>query len=81
MDQQFKSTFLGIMAAVACVVVLGAGGYGIYYASQADERRSEALSRSMRDLRESVDNYKCASERVRLFDQGKDFGSGHPCRD
>ncbi|MFC3628209.1 hypothetical protein ACFOM8_01980 [Paracoccus angustae] len=81
MDKQAKSTFIGIMAAVAAIVVIGGGGYGIYYASQADERRSERLDRSMRDLRDSVNDYRCATERVRLFDQGKDFGLGHPCRD
>lgn len=74
MDQQAKSTFIGIMAAVGSIAAICAVGYGIYYASQADERRKERLDSSMRKL-------ECSTERLRLLNRGMDFAIGHPCRD
>ncbi len=74
MDKQAKSTFIGIMAAVLCIAALGGVGYGIYYASQADERRKSDLDRSFRDL-------ECSTERYKAATQYRSLPIGHPCRD
>lgn len=73
MDQQAKSTFTGIMAAAACIAAIGGIGYGIFYASQADERRKDRFQSSIRAA-------ECSTQRIELLKQGKDFGINHPCR-
>jgi len=72
MDKQAKSTFVGVLSAVAVIVAIGGAGYGAYYASQADERRAAERKESKRDLR-------CSVERLQLLNRGKDFAIGHPC--
>lgn len=72
MDKQAKSTFIGVISAVAVIAAIGGVGYGLYYASTAEERRAAAFKEDMRSL-------KCSVERVRLLNSGKDFDVGHPC--
>lgn len=73
MDKQAKSVFTGIMAAFLCIAVLGGGAYGLYYASQADERKAQKLKDSVREL-------DCAIERVKAAKAYSQLPIGHPCR-
>lgn len=57
MDQQAKSTFTGIMAAVGALALIAVVIYGIYYAATGDQRRSA-------DLKRAVDNLECATDRA-----------------
>ncbi len=51
MDQQAKSTFTGIMAAVGAIVAICLVGYGIYYAATGDQRRKASFERSLEQAR------------------------------
>ena len=57
MDQQAKSTFTGIMAAVGILALIGLVGFGIYYAMTGDQRQRERLEQTMDNLRCSTDRY------------------------
>lgn len=73
MDQQTSSTFKGVMLAAACIAGIGAAGYGIYYASQADERRQDSFQQSLDDLR-------CSTERIQAYSNNRTLSAGNPCR-
>lgn len=67
MDQQAKSTFTGIMAAVGTIVAICLVGYGIYYAATGDQRRKASFERSLGEVRCLTDqvtaysNYRSAA--------------------
>lgn len=69
MDQQAASTFTGIMMAFIVISAIGLTGYGLYYWSQADERRAAELNKSM-------DRLRCATENLELANRGI---FGRPC--
>lgn len=65
MDQQAKSIFLGIVAAIGALALLAALAFGSYYASRSDERR---LERSFQAL-------ECSTDRMVAAESGRSLPS------